>query len=235
MSALYEALTKYNMPENRCVAEDDCDYFDEATENYIHTYIFGSLSEEDEVNFDAGATQFCFIDHKNKVAYKIPFTHYLSYENEEVWDEEEERYVWDYAEEPTEIPLFQNYTAYAEVVYEDAIDFNVEMFFAEVKVAGYSANGLPFWEQPLCIPYQSHKSTPTKDSLERVEKLNEIMHNPFRNDWAAECIDVYGEDAWVAFLDFLDQYDVRDLHSGNYGWEAETGRPIVFDYSGYCE
>lgn len=236
MSELIDILQKTFMPEIRSVDYDDCHNC--ATDAYIDK-ILDEVEENkiEGIETAEGATQFCFIDKLNKIVYKIPFNYNLVYDKD-LFDEDNKDIIEeDYS--CYNLPMQRNYTAYAETIYKLAKDFHVEQFFAKVEIVGYSINKLPFWKQPLCIPFNLSKAKkPSKDSLNKIKEMQKdgYFDIPFGyDDWCAECIDAYGEEAWMKLLNFIDKYDIHDLHSGNYGWDAITGKPIIFDYSGYNE
>ena len=51
--------------------------------------------------------------------------------------------------------------------------------------------------------------------------------------WVHEFLEVYGEDTFEEFTNFLTCFGINDLHSGNVGYW--NNKPVIFDYSGYYE
>lgn len=51
-------------------------------------------------------------------------------------------------------------------------------------------------------------------------------------DWVANLYDLYGEKFETAFVEFIKDDIITDLHTGNYGYRLD-GTPVIFDYCGY--
>ena len=48
---------------------------------------------------------------------------------------------------------------------------------------------------------------------------------------------MYGEEIFNRLCNFIEEYNITDLHNGNVGYIKRNGKfmPILFDYSGYYE
>lgn len=106
-----------------------------------------------------------------------------------------------------------------------------EIFFKEIE-------GIPFYLQLRADELSRRDSSSSSFSIEaaiigsfgesayyniRERNINEVL--------VSELIEYEGEEFTEEFLDFCLDEEVNDLHSGNYGYYS--GRPIIFDYSGY--
>lgn len=79
--------------------------------------------------------------------------------------------------------------------------------------------------------YECKKLVVSEASLNTAKK----SHHVFRDDWIARVFDVYGEDTWNGFINFLKNWEpevLSDMHSGNYGITFD-GSPVLFDLSGF--
>ena len=51
--------------------------------------------------------------------------------------------------------------------------------------------------------------------------------------WLAAALKKYGKEKVDKFVDFINEFDVNDLHSANVGFR-NNGDPVLIDYSGWC-
>ena len=86
-------------------------------------------------------------------------------------------------------------------------------------------------EKVIPISEGRKKLHPSMDSLEKAKNY-ELS---FSDDWIATVIDLYGEDKWNEFVQWVTVTDIgifSDMHSGNYGISM-AGRPVMLDISGF--
>ena len=127
---------------------------------------------------------------------------------------------WDYCE--AEI----NY-------YQDALDANVEDFFAKTWLIGY-VNGYPIYAQHRAEMFEGTSSTKkySKEKTDAVMKYCDDMDLwCFNEYWLSDFKDFFGEDAIEKLLSFLVSKSIEDLHDGNLGYV--NGVPVIVDYAGY--
>ena len=55
--------------------------------------------------------------------------------------------------------------------------------------------------------------------------------NFYNDTFGAILLEYYGEEKLNKFFSFIDNYNIGDLHSGNFGFQ--NGRPVFIDYSGF--
>jgi hypothetical protein len=216
---LLDILSKTPVPERIGLDEDDncCDegsnwiskIYEEASKNNI------TISEFH------GASQICIYDSmKHPVVYKFPISYYFYY------SVDDEYYTED---------LSEDYVDRSVMISKDIKAAGMEQYFALMELAGVSVNGKPIYMQEFVEErYHNEKKHPSKDSFEKVSKINsdDTTSNPFDNLWAADFIEIYGEEKFLNLLKFIEENDIRDLHSSNYGWTAE-GLPKIFDYASF--
>jgi hypothetical protein len=184
-----------------------------------------------------GATQFVIIDPDLTDVIKIPFNG--TYDN---WDNDKECYQT--------FRNFENdYTKRTEKIYKDAEGAGLSDIFLEQKFLGLSANNIPIFRQEYVYPCEDGQppsgTNPTKESKELVKKNinkyvsgnSELEYNywsMFEKDWTAAAIDWYDYEYIEKLFNFLNQRDLFDFHSGNYGYRA-NGEPVIFDYCDYLD
>ena len=224
---LLEVLKGIEIPDEIGVYEET-DELNAAADAYVSKVLRISKLEGLAITYHYGASQLCFIEDGANSVYKIPFDGQV-----EEWSEYNEE--TDEDEWHEHFAHFQyNYTAKTEEVYNYAEEAELEKFFAEIHVAGYSFNHQPIWEQQYVTPRgnQSTSHHPSDDSMRKAKEIAEKRYIQFEKDWTAVCIDMYGLDRFQQLLQFFDEYGLEDFHWNNYGWDKE-GRPKLLDYAGY--
>lgn len=129
---------------------------------------------------------------------------------------------WDYCE--------------AEVWYANkAKEAGLIVCFAETKLLGY-VDGHPIYVQPKAqiycdcysSKYDSHTDEQRADTKKACERLNSWCFNV---DWLTDFLLFYGDDMFQKFMNFIKEYQIRDLHTGNVGYV--DGLPVLVDYGGF--
>ncbi len=228
---LLDILKGISIPDQLGIYEES-DGFTASTENYIDEVLREAKLNNLNVSYYSGASQLVFIENEDTAnrVYKLPFDGMIrewSEYNEEIddydWKEEWENYK-------------TNYTAKTLELYNSAIEEEVNEFFADIKKEAFSFNHCVIYSQAFVVPRNAQtKSThPSEDSLNKAKKIREKKYIPFTVDWVAVCIEMYGENKFNQLLNFINEYDIRDLHQGNYGFTRD-GKPMILDYSSFNE
>ncbi len=132
---------------------------------------------------------------------------------------------WDYCE--------------LELLYtKKAKEQGFDKYIANTILAGY-VQDYPIYIQPKCTLYEeecieNHSSTWTEEKQSKASEsiyANDIDHR-LSPCWVADFIEMYGEQEFNNFCNFLKENDIGDLHEGNIGYLK--GRPVIYDYSGFC-
>lgn len=223
MANVYTDLGDVIIPAQFGTAEDSGDLTNDSEAIYF------SLKSSVETNW--GASQFVIMNDNWDYVYKIPF------DGTEWYCEEEEEYYFD--------EFSRDYCKLAADIYAEAEDAGVAPLFASMTVAGYSKNGFPIYIQPKAVALNAlygeerEKYSATEDSVERAKKIRETKSSkneylPFDNDWVANVLDFYGEEMLEKLLAFVENLQLNDFHTGNYGYSM-SGKPILFDYCGFYE
>ena len=121
--------------------------------------------------------------------------------------------------------------------YDEAIDAGIEEFFAKTELVGYAECGRPLYKSERVFEYMSEETLDIRRK-EPSQKAKNSANNsdcyalPF--EWLARAYDYYGEKKVERFIDFLNEFDIRDLHDGNIGFR-KNGAPVLLAYSDYRE
>lgn len=224
----YSDYLKLNIPEKFGVN----DYSDLVNEDLI----FNQLPAE--VTTTWGITQFVIIDPELTDVIKIPFSGVyedIKQKNNE-WTEVYHDFNTNYAERTMNI-------------YNDAEGAGLSDIFLEQKFLGLSANNKPIFRQEYVYPYEEGQppsgTNPSKESKDLVNKElkkyrqgeSNLYYNYwsiFYGEWIAAAIDWYGLDYVEKLFKFLDERELTDFHSGNYGYRA-NGEPVIIDYCDYID
>lgn len=123
-----------------------------------------------------------------------------------------------------------DYCATEVDIYECAKAENLEHMFAETRLIG-RVNNRPIYVQQFVNEtfYDAKEREISENSKEIAKSINNNYKLP--TEWVALAIDWFGTDNVKRFLDFLQEYEIGDLHGGNVGYIG--GRPILIDYSDF--
>ena len=193
------------------------DVSDEMT-NVIDQLFCGEDEEGKDWSFGASKLVF-FIDAETVV--KLPFQGLI----DDDYDQEEGEFLFhEFA--------MGNYCQIEAEIYDSAIEEGLDMFFAGTRLAGYTANGYPFYISERV--QQCGGKTPPQNSLERADQMRMYSMGEFSRLWLAEAIEWYGEELVERLIDFVNDQHINDLTCGNAGYRAD-GAPVLLDYSGFSE
>lgn len=166
--------------------------------------------------WDSGASKGVLIFENLGFVIKIPFTS----------SAEESFYGADCDQE-------WNYCQAEENRYLDAIDEGVSDCFAETRYIG-EIDGYPIYAQKYAYIYSQNEegSYSTREQSEKVEELcNKNGYKCFNSYWLSDLFNYFGEQVFYKFLAFLNDYNIYDLHTGNYGYIG--AKPVLVDYSSW--
>lgn len=172
-----------------------------------------------------GVSQYVII-LPDKTVIKIPFLGFY--------------YGDPYAEDETECndAYFErfdnNYSEIAVEVYQDALLKGIGEMFSKIEKIGFTSNGHPIYKQEYAESLCSKEIDVKEDSLTKAKEMEHNRYLPFSTRWLALVIEKYGEEEIEKLMDFIEEEQIGDFHSGNYGFTA-TGAPVVFDYSDFNE
>lgn len=194
--------------------------FTSLQENWFYDQIVMPFKEKYHKTFsyDTGATKGVFIFPELDFVIKIPFTY--------TGDDEELRGADDSGEG-------WNYCEVEELKYERATTFGVEGCFAKTVLVG-KVKGYPIYAQEKAKTFTKEGSPSPRKSDEEYEKMEDIcdgLGECFNRIWLSDAFDYFGEKIFYGLLEFINSFDISDLHDGNIGYIGM--RPVLIDYSSY--
>lgn len=181
--------------------------------------------------YETGASKLVIIPENEDFVIKIPFEGMYP---EAEWDDENEEYYesefehfcgadtnneWDYCEVEAER-------------YELSKTYGVEQCFAKCeKIA--EIDGYPIYIQQKAKMYNClEKSNHTEEDIKSVSKIcSDNYYECFNKEWLGDVFNYFGEKIFNIFMQFLSDFNVNDLHSGNLGYI--NGKPVLVDYSSW--
>lgn len=198
-----------------------------------------------------GATRVCLEDRAYDYVVKTDLATY-DYEacgkEEEVYAHAREEHLDKYFIEPiylgTYVRAIRFYDAYNIECYIDNFDYYDEEEFTN-KFADNEENFGSLHEVIIRLPLYAYKRAKPYRFCDTYEELGpdeksdeEIIARAYESPLkernlavAIEFVKSYGEDEYARLSEFLDDYEINDLHAGNiYG---ESGKPIIADFAGY--
>lgn len=187
--------------------------------------------KDDDFDVDFGISKAVIIFKSLSFVIKIPF-HGKWYNG---YDEENDEYYDEF--EQFTCANSSDYDDYCEAeVYaiDEMIHFGFEAIVAEEICIG-EYNHILFYIQEKVKKYNcSSRYNPSYDSLTKARQLKNY-YSYCDDNWRASVIELYGEEYWTNFVDWVENgrnYILNDMHDGNYGYNYE-GLPVLFDVSGY--
>lgn len=220
-------LMKLRVPEEFGVYECDCDILSPNAQKFQDEVLDLARKMNIRVQIAYGVSQYVII-LSDKTVIKTPFQGFY--------------YGDPYAEDETECndDYFENFdNNYSEVaveVYQDALLKGIEEMFSKIEKIGFTSNGHPIYKQEYAEPLCSKEIDVKEDSLTKARELEikSKRYIPFDTRWSALVIEKYGEEEIKKLMDFIEEEQIGDFHTQNYGFNA-AGDPIIFDYSDFNE
>lgn len=178
----------------------------------------------------AGITKVVFFlkDVKDKVA-KVPFLGVDLYEYDEDGDDKEFVGRTCFSEMDDMRGNGGDYCELEVDNYLKAQEFGVEEFFAKTECIGTLYGTITVYASERCVPY---------NDLEH-ECFISTWNNPFIKFGVPKLIAMdlekqYSAESLSRLKTFLEDNDIYDLHSGNWGY-GKDGKLKIIDYSNYYE
>lgn len=205
-----------------------CDNYDENIIEHMDSKVL------DEYNSGASKVVLFPADEETDFVVKIPFSHDAEriswYEYDENFNAEEALFTG--ADEPDRWDYCKAETLY----YEHAVEEGLEFAFLKTELIGYSNDFHPIYIQKKAEMLESREESHKKDWKECQFASNFCTFNHlecFSDYWVADFLNCYGEEAYKKLHDFLADFHIWDMHSGNLGYY--NGKPVIVDYGGYHE
>ena len=131
---------------------------------------------------------------------------------------------------------------YCEVEADLAVEakaWGLEKCFAETKFLG-RAKDHPIYTQERCCMFDEAFSSTNKEKYSKrtqsdYDSLREVREKikfwGIDNNWVLDFLIYWGEEILKRLGEFIDKFDIEDLHCGNIGYR--NGAPCLVDYSSY--
>ena len=129
-----------------------------------------------------------------------------------------------------------DYCELEEIAYDKAAQNGLDYLFMPTRfVESISTVKIYVQDRVDGYAYDTDDDQLTDDELDEIEciKTSSGVTCEVSSFWVHEFLEVYGEDTFDEFTNFLTCFGINDLHSGNVGYW--NNKPVIFDYSGYYE
>lgn len=194
--------------------------FNGLQENWFYSQVVTHFKEKYHKTFsyDTGATKGVLIFPNLDFVIKIPFTY--TEDDEEFCGADDSGEGWNYCE-------------VEEIKYQRAETFGVNNCFAKTVLVG-NIKGYPIYAQEKAKVFGKEGSPSPRKSEEEYEKIEDMCEGVgecFNKIWLRDAFDYFGEKIFYNFLDFIENFNIRDLHDGNLGYIGM--RPVLVDYSSF--
>ena len=197
-----------------------------------------------ECDIANGVSKVVIIPRNSAYVIKTPLFGSLYYPEE--YDEENDKYYTDYENaqfdeytgayyEDAEIDC-SNYCELEEYLYNFAVENGVSDMFAKTEFFGYAKCGRPVYISEKCKNFWWGDREPSDASKTLVkDKRDSSTPGWSRMDSmiTALFVDDYGVERAGKLFQFLSDFNISDLHSGNVMFSEKTGKIVITDYSGF--
>lgn len=187
------------------------------TKMYRNSPNYDRLCDYCEGSISSGLTKFVFnLDECDNFVVKIPFSGiYRTWVSKETDNRYEDACV--------------NHCQRELEDYRDLKDSEIGFLLVPTYYVG-KVNELEVYIQPKVETYSYSKHIPSKDAYRIASDMEYYECTADDEDTIAAFVEAFGDDA-DSILSKLDDYGVRDIHSGNFGYL--DNKLMIFDYCGY--
>lgn len=193
--------------------------------------------------WNMGASKLVILPFGEDFVIKIPFNgkYYddgIDYETGEVLSEDGWEYFTSYEYDSENMEFDGNYCAREAAISEMAEIEDLDECFAITKCIG-KCGGYFIYKQTKATIILDDILEEKSDSLSLEErksirnKCDNIGVYGFNVCWLKDFLEFFGEEILKQLYNFIDTYNINDLHTGNVGYIGN--RPVLIDYSGYFE
>ena len=205
-----------------------CDNYDENIIEHMDSKVL------EECNSGASKVVLIPTDTDTDFVVKIPFSHDAEYlcDHEDDEDFDPNNALFKGADEPNG----WDYCRAEIIYYEHAVEEGLEFAFLKTELIGYSDDFHPIYIQKKAEMLETREESYKKDWTEWQAASNFCTSNHLKclsGYWVADFLDCYGEEAYKKLHDFLSDFHIWDMHSGNLGYYND--KPVIVDYGGYYE
>lgn len=179
-------------------------------------------AEENHLSFNCGASKFCIIDEESDWVIKVSFDCSCDMEDEDMEIDYCKRELYN---------------------YKKACEAGLEKYFAAIFKIG-EVEGVEIYLQEKLVANNDTCDDVDNIFYDYIYSLDEDYYNEFESDdernsaiWDGIYDMTVGERLEAIFgfnrklIDFVEKYDINDLHAGNYGYRGSE--LVIMDYSGW--
>lgn len=203
-----------------------CD-FTELTEFNYDVKILKRIKDEYD-DYEIGCTKLALFFPDYDYVIKIPFKGFLFDSGEG-----DEFYPFECADDANN---GDNYCEAEVLRYQAAKDAGLQQFFEENICIG-EIQGTPIYKQALCTPYSYASEVYVLSNLEEREAVEAFCESKnldcFNPEWLTEVAKTCGTKVLEELLQFIEDYNISDLHNGNIGYKFKNHFPVIFDYASF--
>lgn len=126
--------------------------------------------------------------------------------------------------------------------YQSGKKYGIERVLLETRFVYESPNGTRFFMQPKISESHDRISRKTRQKAIRINKTvrpkmcekirNSMYYDDLDRNWLSMVISLYGKRFCRSLEQWSKENRVNDLHNANIGYVK--GKPVILDYSGYC-
>ena len=197
-----------------------------------------------ECDIANGVSKIVIIPRNSAYVIKTPL--FGSWNYPEEYNEENDEYYTDYENayfdeytgayyEDAEIDC-SNYCELEEYLYNFTVEHGVSDMFAKTEFFDWAKGNRPVYISEKCKNFYWDDRKPSNASKTLVKSKRD-SHTP---GWSrmeptitALFVDDYGVEKAEKLFQFLSDFNITDLHSGNVMISEKTGKIVITDYSGF--
>lgn len=228
-------MKRINLPEEAFLcslwAEENAGYFD-----------------KEDIYLYYGASKLVVYPKYEEFVIKIPYIGYVD-EDDVVYGE----YDWDCVD-PVSYENITDFSNAAYPLYDNfgwdycrteseyfilAQQYGIEKMFAQTLYTGtYQHNPIYIQEKCCSLEHSSRKirescNVNLDKSIDLVKTYSKGYNTNCYTSLTSLMLKDYSEKDCINLIKFLSDYNIGDLHPGNYGFSEIDGRPILIDYSDF--
>jgi hypothetical protein len=207
----------------------DCD-FETLTAETVEEQVIDKLPEDFSYEYHFGISKVCIIPMGADYVIKIPF------EGQEMLDNESpygETYYEDFYCANTTAHSSWDYCFTEVSYYNEAKKEHINKCFCKTRLLGL-INYHPIYIQERAITFREKNGDldyKSEKSIKMKKYCEEHRFRCFDPEWLADVFEYYGAKTFNKLMNFIDEYDIMDLHTDNIGYIGT--RPVLLDFSDF--
>lgn len=148
---------------------------------------------------------------------------------------------WDFVLKMEKDNRQTDYCALEAYHYDMAKKYNVQRILLPIEKIASFENGIKVYRQTKYSTgwcdrehrdkVMFKKAFVSMQNSKQFHKIMESVNDQIAYEWVARTIQLYGKKFMFSFEQWLNEYEINDLHIGNIG--MLNSRPILLDYAGY--